>query len=533
MNISIVLNIFFALVSGIFTRLAFPEFNFYLLSWLTLTPFIWAVVRDDSYKRNLLYATLFGLSYFGLLFSWCPVFYDYAEKPLINLAWAGYAISQTFFILLVVLIFKFFQKNLQLKNRFIENIVLILNFSFLWILFDWLRSLWIFGNTVGGLCYSQYLFLPFIQLARYIGPYGLTFILVFFNSALAVLLFDKFDRQNKTSTRSWTVLWIVLLLIFGFWLKDSDLFRHEKTADLGGMVQKKNELTELINYQGNCRPNTLRLAIFQPAIPQKDKLNYENYTQLKKDYLEQVRQVYQFRQPDLIILPETIVPEFLLNDKMFMFDLSDALESPIIFGTPRWKDKSKDLDYYNSAVMLDRRGELLGYHDKRYLVPFGEYIPFRKYLAFLFKGTGFLETEYAPGTTVQPMGDFGTAICFESTLPYQLRQQTRHGARALLTITNDAWFKDSFVLEIHLSYTVLRAVENGRYFVQAANSGISAVVDNHGKILKKLEIDKTAWLEQEIKLINKVTPYTMFGEIMIYLALIYLVFIVYRTLIRL
>lgn len=533
MNISFALNIFFSVAAAVFTRLAFPEYNFYLLAWLTLAPFIWAVIRDDSYKRCAIYALLFGLAYFGLIFSWCPVFYDYAEKSLINLAWGGYALSQSIFILLVVLIFKLFQNNLKLKNKIVENIVLILNFSFLWIIFDWLRSLWIFGNTVGGLAYSQYLFLPFIQLARYIGPHGLTFIIVFFNAALACLLFDKLDRKNKTSTRFWSIFWLILLLLFAFWLKDSDLFRREKTANLGGMVQSKNQYAEIINYQENRRPDTLLLAIFQPSIPQKDKLNYENYTLLKQNYIEQIRQIYQFRKPDLIILPETIVPEFLLNNKTFMFNLSDALESPIIFGTPRWKDKSKGLDYYNSAVMLDRRGSLLGFHDKKYLVPFGEYIPFREQLGFLFANSGFLETEYAPGQTITPMGDFGTSICFESTLPYQLRQQTRNGARALLTITNDAWFKNSFVLEIHLSCAVLRAIENGRYFVQSANSGITAIIDPHGKIIKKLEIDKTDWLEGEIKLLRELTPYTMFGEIMIYLALIYLVFIIYRTLIRL
>lgn len=530
MSINFIINIFLCTASGFFLRLAFPEFNFYLLSWVILVPFILAVLREKNYSLAALYGFIFSFIFYFYTFGWCPVFYDYAPKSLVNLAWIGYALAQSFFTVLTVLIFKFLQRNLHFKNKIIDLIVGILNFSLLWIFFDWLRSLWIFGNTVGGLCYSQYLFLPFIQLAKYIGPYGLTFILVFYNTAIGFFFYDRLISKNKSVKKFWLVFFIILAFILGFWLKDSDLFRKEKTADLGGMVQPQDKYTQIIDYKKNIRPNFLRIAVYQPAIPQNQKLDYNYYQGLKTQYINAIKDFYLHHKPDYLILPETIVPEFLLNNKNFIFNLTDTLESSIIFGTPRWKDRSKGLEYYNSAVLIDRHGELLGYHDKKYLVPFGEYLPFRKYLYFLFENTGFLESEYTPGQTTFPMEVFGTAICFESTLPYQLRQQTKNGAKILLVVTNDAWFKQTSVLEQHLSFGVLRAVENNRWLIQAANTGISAVIDNHGKILKKTEIDQEAWLEAEVQTLTEKTPYTNFGELIIYLAIIYLLLVFYRTL---
>lgn len=250
-------------------------------------------------------------------------------------------------------------------------------------------------------------------------------------------------------------------------------------------------------------------------------------------YIDNIRMHSQLRKTDLFILPETIVPEFLLSDKEFMFSLRDAIDATVIFGTPRFRDRSIDNRYYNAVVLMNKYGDVTALHDKKYLVPFGEYIPGRKYLYWMFESTGFLQSEYSIPSQNKSKADYGSAVCFESTFPYQLREHTRDGAQLLLVLTNDAWFKHTEILEIHLAYAVFRAVENNRYLLQSANTGLSAIIDNRGRILAQSQMDERQWLEGSVKLLMDKTIYTVVGEIAVYLAMVYFVFSIYFVLLGL
>jgi apolipoprotein N-acyltransferase len=500
----VVLNIFLTALSAVLTALAFPPYKLFYLAFISLMPFFWVICRARSYRAALGYALLFGLLFYLLLLRQMFVLAEYSSGFLIILGWLLLAFFQALFGAAAVLLGKFVQRNV-LAPDFIGVIWTLPAYAFAWVFFDWLRSLGSFGFTLGGLAYSQYLFPEFLQLARYTGPYGLTFVLVFIN-VFGGMLAARFRPAEKTEKKIWlsSAAALLVLLGLGFWLSSLFLTLH----DLYRQPDDKRKV----------------VTVFQPGIPQEIKLDETFRPALKKSYLEDIRDFSLNAQTDiktdLLVLPETILGEFLLHNKEFMFALRDALDFSLVFGIPRQGDADGGR-YYNSVVLLNRYGGLTVLHDKKYLVPFGEYLPFKPLLYWLVADTGFFDSEYSAGETGNSGSGYAAAVCFESTFPYQLREQIRNGGKLILILTNDAWFGRTALLDLHLSCAVLRAVENNRYAAQSANTGRSAIIDNRGRILQMSEIDAKEFLTAETFLLTEKTLYTYFGELIIYLALVF------------
>ena len=172
--------------------------------------------------------------------------------------------------------------------------------------------------------------------------------------------------------------------------------------------------------------------------------------------------------------------------------------------------------YYNSAYLLGPSGEVLGKYDKVHLVPYGEYVPLRRFFPFL-------------GKLVEAVGDFesgkqgqvlsfnteklGVLICFEAIFPELARAAVRNGAQLLVNITNDAWFGTSSAPYQHLSMAVFRSVENHRAMVRAANTGISAFIDPAGRLLDKTPLFQEAVQTHSLPLMREQTLYARHGDL--------------------
>jgi apolipoprotein N-acyltransferase len=138
-------------------------------------------------------------------------------------------------------------------------------------------------------------------------------------------------------------------------------------------------------------------------------------------------------------------------------------------------------------VLVDSTGSVVAVYDMLRPVPFGEYIPGRRLWEALGLGplaNSFLPADLTPGTEVRMLDGIGTPICFESTFAAGSRRLVQRGANLLITVTNDAWFVRSSELPTHFAFAVFRAVENRRWFVQAANGGISGIVAPDGRIVR-------------------------------------------------
>jgi apolipoprotein N-acyltransferase len=168
------------------------------------------------------------------------------------------------------------------------------------------------------------------------------------------------------------------------------------------------------------------------------------------------------------------------------------------------------IEGYNSSVLVDRYGTIVGTYDKMHLLPFGEFIPFVDWLPFL-RGYSPITGLALPGALPEPMflGDvqYSVNICYETVLPQLIRQQFVHAIGrtssapdVMVNLTNDAWYWGSSELDMHLASGVLRAVEMRTPLVVSANRGLSAYVDYFGRVKQVTERNEPAYLVAQVEL---------------------------------
>jgi apolipoprotein N-acyltransferase len=155
-------------------------------------------------------------------------------------------------------------------------------------------------------------------------------------------------------------------------------------------------------------------------------------------------------------------------------------------------------------------------------VPYGEYVPLRKFFPFIEKitvGIGDFLPGKEPVVMQTPFAKIGDLICYEIIFPGLVRKFIDRGATVLVTITNDAWFGRTSAPYQHFYMSVFRAVENRVPVVRAANTGISGFIDSKGRIINKSDIFKEATLTEEISVGNQKSFYTKHGDLFAYLCI--------------
>ena len=164
---------------------------------------------------------------------------------------------------------------------------------------------------------------------------------------------------------------------------------------------------------------------------------------------------------------------------------------------------------------------MLATYTKRQLVPFGEYMPYQKTLSKIFPfltELNIVEDDYVSGNSTAIMdaagGKIGNIICFESIYPYLARKSVLDGAELMVEVTNDSWLKDSPAIKQHLAHGIFRSIENGRYLIRSANSGISAVIDPCGRVVSQLDVNEQGVICESVYFCNQQTLYTKMGGIL-------------------
>src|SRR5262249_27983458 len=179
--------------------------------------------------------------------------------------------------------------------------------------------------------------------------------------------------------------------------------------------------------------------------------------------------------------------------------------------------------YYNSAYLIRADGTDGGGYRKMHLVPFGEYVP-AKWL-FSFAGKLVQEvSDFSPGETATflPGGahHVSTAICYGVIYPALVRQFVAGGSELLTTITNDAWFGATSAPYQHFEQASMRAIEEGRYLVRAANTGVSGIVDPYGRVLERTAIFQPAVLVGDARFLRTTTFYGRHGDVLAYTSVV-------------
>jgi apolipoprotein N-acyltransferase len=227
---------------------------------------------------------------------------------------------------------------------------------------------------------------------------------------------------------------------------------------------------------------------------------------------------------DLIIWPETALP-LVFDEEVYVKRLVKTIpsvtDSYLVLGTLTKDNRGR---FYNTAYVLGPGGDECIYN-KVHLVPFGEYTPCRTYLSFLDK-MSVANGEFYPGRTLKPVvsgaGKLGVLICYEGIFPDISREIVRNGAQVLINMTNDAWYDNTSAPYQHLAFYVFRAVETDRYVIRSSNTGISAIIDPRGRIVKKAPMFTEASLKGEFVLKDSKTFYVKHGDYFVLLSLIVL-----------
>ena len=236
------------------------------------------------------------------------------------------------------------------------------------------------------------------------------------------------------------------------------------------------------------------------------------------DQLEQISVDAARKSPGLVVWPESPAP-FSLQDANFATRAKRIAQQSgveLLVGAEDWKrDAAGKWQATNSEILLNPSGQRIFTYDKIHLVPFGEYVPLRKYLTFAGKIIADLG-DFTPGTQYSvgrlPEGRFGTFICFEAVFPEGVRRFTASGAELLINISNDGWFGRSAAPAQHLMMARVRAVENRRWLLRDTNNGYTVSVDPYGRMVAALPTDVRTQLDAPYDFRSNMTLYARFGD---------------------
>jgi apolipoprotein N-acyltransferase len=192
---------------------------------------------------------------------------------------------------------------------------------------------------------------------------------------------------------------------------------------------------------------------------------------------------------------------------------------PILVGSDQVERDGATFRYYNSAFLVAADGTSGRAYRKMHLVPFGEYVPLKR-LLFFAEPLVEAVSDFSAGedAVLLPVGAHlvSTAICYEVVYPDLVRQFVAGGSELLTTITNDAWFGPTSAPYQHFEQASMRAIEEGRYLVRSANTGISGIVDPYGRVIERTDIFQSAVLVGEARFLRTSTFYARHGDILAY-----------------
>jgi apolipoprotein N-acyltransferase len=322
------------------------------------------------------------------------------------------------------------------------------------------------------LAFTQYTHLSLLQANSIFGPYGLGFVIVAFNASLA----GFFSAPKKAAWLNFCAA-AALVLAWGGW----------------GIASLRTRQTE---------GPTAGVQILQPNVDQYQKLDSTSAHAILDNFNELLSRPSS-ENPALIVWPESSLPFWVMEsgDVHFASQWSRRLKAWQAVGVVSQNGGSD----YNSAFLLDPDGKIQGVYHKRQLVPFGEYIPAA--FGWTRRLVGYLDQmgNLTPGVDDQPLwptiwGKAGATICYEAVFPGWARADAQRGARIILNVTNDGWYKDTWGPYQHFGTNVFRAIESRVTVIRAANTGISAVIDPWGIATAKLDLNTRGRLDAEIPL---------------------------------
>src|SRR5258708_2001139 len=365
-QLSLRIRLFLCCLSAILIVFSFPNFLdksltpfTAFLGWVGLVPFFIAL-KESRPKEGALLGLVFGFAHLGGILYWIAFLEE--AKYLSGLAW----FVLVFYLSLYFLVFGWGYCYLTDRLKF-EGFRIA---PFLWVALEYFRGSRPWGGfNWGEVGYSQAPYPAILVFTSLAGVYGLTFLMVWFNVYLAGL-FDSARSQLASlepgvpapEAPGWKQWMLPFGVVLGLWVSGTVLIKTTPLKKAG------------------------TVALLQPSIDQSIKWSKGNEVRTYKKIGTLVKQAAQ-AHPGLFVWPETGAPSYLLSSPVALGRVVSMVRQskiPHLVGcldTQRGSDRM--VRYFNAAVHFNQAGRPEGVYHKRHLVPFGEFVPFQKYLTFL------------------------------------------------------------------------------------------------------------------------------------------------------
>ncbi len=365
----------------------------------------------------------------------------------------------------------------------------------LWVALEWARSFVLTGFPWALLGYAQHQNASLLGLAPWTGVWGLSFATVLGGALLAA--FANGAWRSRTTLAA--LLGLALLLVAGF------LERSRANP---------------------AQAATVRVAVLQGNIDQGVKWSPERAEQTLADYEALTRRAAE-QGAVLVLWPETAVPGSPdwspeLAERLATL-ARDAVVTLVVGAVGAETAADGATRYFDSAYVIAPDGLFVDRYDKTHLVPFGEYVPMRdllgRFVSAIARGAATTDVSAgrAPRAIAIPLPrgatlTAGVPICYELLFPNLDRRFVREGGQALLAITNDAWYGRTGAPDQFLVMTALRAAENRTWVARAANTGVSAFIDDRGRVQMQTKLFEQTLLVADLPLRAGGSFYTRNGD---------------------
>jgi len=488
----------FSIISGILLALSFERYNLYLFAWISFIPLIYCIYKNN-FKYSLLYGFITGLTFSIISINWMFLFLLKNTRAFFD----SFIVSNGMWLYLSIY-FCVWAGVVNLIKK-IKNIYAIFFMASSWVLLEYIRNYILSGFPINLLGYSQFKFLSIIQIADIFGVYGISFVIIIINCLLFYFM------ENKT--KKYLIISVIIIL---------SLFVYGNIS---------------INKFNNMKYDTeLKIGVVQPNIEQKLKKN-DKYKGIILNRISNCAKNFDDNKLDIILYPETVLPKRLEKYpqvRSVVKKIAGRSDITLIGGKSDAKRK-----VYNTIFVVNNSGNVINKYRKKHLVLFGEYVPFEGFLAKVFRKINLLDNlNYNEEIEVVKFKNYvlGINICSENFYPYLSRKLVLHGATILTNHSNDAWCDGLSLPYQHFVFNIFRAIENRKYLVVSANTGISGVVSPTGKIVRQTKNQEQVCFEETVYTNNYITIYDKIGDLFVFVCSLYVVsvfiFFVYGVLKR-
>lgn len=473
-----------AFCGGILFSLPFIFPKLFLFSLFGIALVYISVYSDNIIEKPFKKGFIFGLGFYIPLYYWFIALYPFEAFnftisqgiAIIVIACIGISIYHSLFLGISFFLLGKFNAN---KSCIPLGLAIAFMFN------EWIISIGLLGFSWGKVAISQIYALPLVQTSSLLGSYFITFIIVICGSYIGQALISK----NKK------FYFFIALLIY-------------TTNLLIGTV---------LYFLPDKVENSFNASIIQGNISTEEKWNDSGYSSVTY-YLKKLEEIATTTQTEIIVLPESCFPIYMDDNHYVINEIKKIAKKnnvSIAFGCIYKGENGVN----NSLYMIDGEGNKVGIYSKRHLVPFGEFLPYENILEKIefIKNLNLGGFSYVQGDSSNILEinnvNFGSLVCFDSIFPELGRDSVKDGAEIINVITNDSWYKDTKGVYQHAAFSQLCAIQNNRYIIRSANTGISMFIDSKGNIIDSIPPLVRGEITSTVNAISERTLYSYIGDI--------------------